>query len=198
MADFAPFSRLSVSGSSTITIIDAVKGFSVLVDELMKTMNIQTRNAEGKPVVDAKAWYPLDAYMPVYKKIETLLGGRGLEKVGAMIPQFANFPSNIRDIHSALAGINVAYHMNHSIDGKVMFNPATGEMLEGIGHVIYQPVEGKNEAVVVCDDLYPCRFNVGLIRGMAQRFQPKATLTHGPHQDCRLKGAATCTYAINW
>lgn len=198
MTDFAPFSRLSVSGSSTITIVDAVKGFSVLVDELMKAMNIQTRNAEGKPVVDPKAWYPLDAYMPVYKKIETLLGGRGLEKVGSMIPQFADFPSNIRDIHSALASIDVAYHMNHRLDGEVMFNPATGEMLEGIGHVRYKPVAGKNEIVMVSDELYPCRFNVGIIRGMAQRFEPTATLTHGPEQSCRLRGAPACTYVVKW
>ncbi len=193
-----PISGITVSGSSTITIIDAVKGFSVLVEELMKTMNIQTRNAEGKPVVDPKAWYPLESYMPVYKKIETLLGGRGLEKVGSMIPQFADFPSNIRDIHSALAAINVAYHMNHRKDGRLMFDPATGEMMEGIGHVRYQPVAGKNEVAMVCDDLYPCRFNVGLIRGMAQRFEPKATLTHGPDQNCRLKGAPNCTYVITW
>ncbi|WP_164020801.1 hypothetical protein [Pyxidicoccus trucidator] len=198
MTDISAYRGITVSGSSTITIIDAVKGFSVLVEELMQTMKIQTRNAEGRPAVDPKAWYPLENYMPVYKKIETLLGGRGLEKVGSMIPQFAEFPPNIRDIHSALAAIDVAYHMNHCKDGKVMFDPSTGEMLEGIGHVRYQPVAGKNEIAVVCDDFYPCRFNVGLIRGMAQRFEPKATLTHGPNQDCRLKGATSCTYVINW
>ncbi|MCY1021087.1 hypothetical protein [Pyxidicoccus sp. MSG2] len=198
MTEYVSISRLAVSGSSTVSIVDAVKGFSVLIEELMKTMKIQTRDAQGRPVVDPTAWYPLENYLPVYKKIETLLGGRGLEKVGSMIPQFAEFPPNIRDIHSAIAGIDVAYHMNHRLDGKPMFNPATGEMLEGIGHVSFQPVAGKNEALVVCDDLYPCRFNVGLIRGMAQRFEPKATLTHGPHQDCRLKGAATCAYLINW
>ncbi|WP_241759155.1 hypothetical protein [Pyxidicoccus parkwayensis] len=188
---------LSVSGSSTISIIDAVKGFSVLVEELMSTMKITTRNSEGKPVVDPAAWYPLEDYMPVYKKIESLLGGRGLEKVGSTIPQFADMPANIRDIHSALASIDVAYHMNHRLDGKPMFNPATGEMVEGIGHVGYQPVDGKNEIHLVCDDMYPCRFNIGLIRGMAQRFQPQAELTHDP-QKCRLKGAATCTYVVTW
>lgn len=192
-----PYRELSVSGSSTISIIDAVKGFSVLVEELMKAMKIQTRNAEGKPAVDPAAWYPLEDYMPVYQKIESLLGGRGLEKVGATIPQFANMPANIRDIHSALASIDLAYHMNHRLNGKVMFNPATGEMLEGIGHVKSQPTPGKNEIVLVCDDMYPCRFNVGLIRGMAQRFQPQAVLSHDPQQ-CRLKGASTCTYVVTW
>ncbi len=36
----------------------------------------------------------------------------------------------------------------------------------------------------------------GLIKGIAQRFEPQATLTHDPHPGCRQKGVASCTYVV--
>lgn len=198
MADTSSLSGITVSGSSALSIIEAVKGFSVLVNELMQVMKLDTRDASGALFIDPKAWYPVENYLTVYKKIDTLLGGRGLEKVGTYVPKNADFPPNIQDIHTALGVLDVGYHMNHRIDGKPMFDPATGQMQEGIGHYRYQPVAGKNEVVMVCDDPYPCRFDQGLLRGMAQRFQPNATVTHGPHQGCRTKGDPSCTYVVNW
>ncbi|WP_223754257.1 hypothetical protein [Myxococcus sp. RHSTA-1-4] len=192
------FKGIQASGSSVYSVVAAIKSFSVLVNELMQDLKVQTRDERGVLVLDTNAWYDLELYLPVYKRIDTLLGGRGLEKVGSFVPQNAVFPPHVKDVQSALASIDIAYHMNHRKDGRDMFNPATGEMMEGIGHYTYQPVAGKNEAVMVCDNPYPCRFDMGLIKGMAQRFQPQATLTHDAHQGCRHKGAASCTYVITW
>ncbi|NMO21654.1 hypothetical protein HPC49_48555 [Pyxidicoccus fallax] len=192
------FTGIQVKGASIYSVVAAINTFSVLVNDLMQAMNVQTRDASGALMIDTNAWYDLDHYMPVYKKIDTLLGGRGLEKVGSFIPKNAEFPPNIQDIHGALASIDVAFHMNHRKDGKPMFNPLTGEMTEGIGHYRYQPVAGKNEALLVCDNPCPCRFDQGLIKGMAQRFQPQATLTHVPDTGCRTKGDASCTYVVTW
>ncbi|QSQ24214.1 hypothetical protein JY651_04395 [Pyxidicoccus parkwayensis] len=197
MADTS-FREYTVSGSSATAILEAVKSFSVLVNELMKVMNVQTRDANGALTLDPTAWYPVDNYLYTYKKIDMLLGARGLEKVGSFIPQNAVFPSNIQDIYSALASIDIAFHMNHRKNGQPMFNLVTGEMLEGIGHYRSEPVDGKNEIRMVCDNPYPCRFDQGLIKGMAQRFQPQATLTHDMHQGCRLKGGKSCTYVVTW
>ncbi|MFP2905942.1 hypothetical protein ACLESD_12960 [Pyxidicoccus sp. 3LFB2] len=198
MADPISLHGITVSGASALAILDAVKSFSVLVNELLQVMKLQTRDASGAPFVDPKAWYPAENYLPVYKKIDTLLGGRGLEKVGSYVPQNAIFPPDIQDLHKALAAIDVAYHMNHRKDGKPMFDPATGQMLEGIGHYQFHPTAGKNEAVLVSDTPYPCRFDLGLIKGMARRFQLQAETTHAPHPGCRLKGAASCTYVVTW
>jgi hypothetical protein len=194
----SPYSNIQVNGASIYSIVMAIKSFTVLVNDLMVAMKVQTRDASGALMLDPNAWYPMDDYLPVYKKIDMLLGGRGLEKVGSYIPQNSVFPPHVKDIHSALGSLDVAFHMNHRKDGRDMFNPATGEMLEGIGHFTYQPVAGKNEARMVCDNPYPCRLDQGIIKGMAQRFEPQATLTHDPDQGCRQKGGASCTYVITW
>lgn len=189
---------ITVSGVSVQSIVDAVRSFSVLVEALLEAMKVPPRSDGGARAVDPNVWYPLEDCMLAYKKIDTLLGGRGLEKVGSMVPKNAVFPANITDVASALQSIDIAFHMNHRRDGKDMFNPVTGEMLEGIGHYEYHPVPGKNEARIVCGHPYPCRFDQGLIRGMAQRFEPNATLTHDPAQGCRQKGAESCTYIVTW
>jgi hypothetical protein len=198
MAAPPSFPGITVSGTSAQSILAAVKGFSVLVNELMSVMKVQTRNAAGVLAVDPKDWYPLDDYLVVYRKIDTLLGGRGLEKVGTFVPQNVVFPPNVQDVPSALASIDIAYYMNHRKDGRDMFNPATGERVEGIGHYRYERVAGKNEAILVCDNPYPCRFDQGLIKGMARRFQPQAELTHDPSHGCRQKGDPSCTYVVSW
>ncbi|UJR85230.1 hypothetical protein [Sandaracinus amylolyticus] len=193
-----PLSNITVSGASVVSIVQAVKGFSVLVSTLLEVMKVQTRDATGALAVDPNAWYPVRDYLIAYKKIDTLLGGRGLEKVGSLIPSHAVFPPNIKDVRGALASIDVAFHMNHKLDGAPMFDPSTGTMLEGIGHYGYQAVPGKNEARLVCGNPYPCRFDLGLIRGMAQRFEPGATVTHDANEGCRAKGGESCTYVVSW
>jgi hypothetical protein len=79
-----------------------------------------------------------------------------------------------------------------------MFDPVTGQMLEGIGHYVYQAVEGKKEIVMTCENPYPCRFDLGIIKGMAQRFEPTASITHDTTKGCRKKGAESCTYVVTW
>ncbi|WP_426753959.1 hypothetical protein [Myxococcus sp. Y35] len=198
MTTDSPWQGIAASGASVASVVEAVKSFSVLLGVLLETMKVQTRDAEGHLTIDVNAWYPLEDYLRAYKKIDTLLGGRGLEKVGSIVPRTAVFPANITDVRSALASIDVAYHMNHRKDGKGMFNPVTGEKTEGIGHYVLHPVDGKNEAHMVVSNPYPCRFDMGLIKGMAQRFAPQATLTHDPSAGCRQKGASACTYIIQW
>ncbi|WP_044889542.1 hypothetical protein [Myxococcus hansupus] len=198
MTPDSPWRGIAASGASVASVVEAVKSFSVLLGVLLETMKVQARDAQGNLVIDVNTWYPLEDYLQAYKKIDSLLGGRGLEKVGSIVPQKAVFPANIRDIRSALASIDVAYHMNHRKDGKDMFNPVTGTMLDGIGHYAFQAVEGKNEAHLVVSNPYPCRFDMGLIKGMAQRFEPQATLTHDVSAGCRHKGASACTYVVQW
>ncbi|MFP2957116.1 hypothetical protein ACLEPN_04585 [Myxococcus sp. 1LA] len=198
MSTDSPWRGITASGASVASVVEAVKSFSVLLGVLLETMKVQSRDANGQLTVDDNGWYPLEDYLQAYKKIDSLLGGRGLEKVGSIVPQKAVFPANINDVRSALASIDVAYHMNHRKDGRGMFNPVTGEKLEGIGHYHFHPVEGRNEARIVLDNPYPCRFDMGLVKGMAQRFAPDATLTHDPSAGCRQKGASSCTYVVTW
>jgi hypothetical protein len=191
------FRGITVTGASVRTIVHAVRSFSVLVDTLHEVMKVDTRDASGARAIDPNVWYPLADYMVAYKKIDTLLGGRGLEKVGSLVPQNVVFPANISDVHGVLASCDIAFHLNHARDGKVMFDQASG-MLEGIGHYHYHPSAGRSEGRMVAANPYPCRFDLGLLRGMAQRFAPEATVVHDAQQGCRLKGAESCTYHVSW
>ncbi|MBZ4400187.1 hypothetical protein [Myxococcus sp. AS-1-15] len=189
---------VTVTGASVASIVEAIQSFTVLVNALLDVMKVPARGAGAERAIDVTAWYPLEDYLQAYRKIDSLLGGRGLEKVGSMIPKNAVFPSDITDIHKGLASIDIAFHMNHRKNGRSMFNPLTGEMADGIGHYSYSAVPGKNEGHVVCGNPYPCRFDQGLIKGMAQRFMPHAVVTHDPDQGCRQKGGASCTFIVTW
>ncbi|WP_338870049.1 hypothetical protein [Myxococcus stipitatus] len=198
MSQFSYEPGITVTGVSVASIVEAIQSFSVLVNTLLDVMKVPARGAAGERAIDPNVWYPMEDYLLAYKKIDTLLGGRGLEKVGTMIPKNAVFPANITDIHKALASLDVAFHMNHRKNGKDMFNPVTGEMLEGIGHYTYTAAPGKNEGTVVCNNPYPCRFDQGLVKGMAQRFMPEAVVTHDASHGCRQKGADSCTFVVTW
>lgn len=93
---------------------------------------------------------------------------------------------------------DVAYHMNHRRNGQLMFNPATGVMLEGIGHYGYKREPGERKIISVCDNPYPCKLDHGILTTVARRFQLRALVTHDDTKPCRAKGGNDCTYVVTW
>jgi len=88
--------------------------------------------------------------------------------------------------------------MNHRKNGRVLFNPDSGEMSEGIGHYGYSELKGKNSIVSVCENPYPCTFDEGILISMAKKFEPSAMILHDNTKPCRRKGGDSCTYIISW
>ena len=75
--------------------------------------------------------------------------------IGKAIINSAQFPP-IKGLEEGLRSMNVAYHLNHRVDGKIMFNPENGRMTEGIGHYALTEFDGeKKQAVMVCKNPYP-------------------------------------------
>jgi hypothetical protein len=107
------------------------------------------------------------------------------------------FPPGIQDAHGVLQLLDKIYHMNHARDGVVMFDAATGKQLDGIGHYLYEGRAGDREALMVCDNPYPCRFDLGLFQGFVARFEPGVKVTHEPG-GCRAHGDAVCRYRARW
>ena len=120
-----------------------------------------------------------------------------LQDIGAAIPRNVFLPPSITDVVSVLQAIDVAFHMNHRKNGQVMFDPATGRMLEGIGHYTSR-IEGPRRIAVVCENSYPCAFDRGLVTAFAQRFAPNAKGVHDDSAPCRAKGANSCTNVVTW
>jgi hypothetical protein len=79
-----------------------------------------------------------------------------------------------------------------------MFNPATGELLSGIGSVSCQFNGADRKATLVFANPYPCEFDRGLVSALANRFEPMARTVHDNAAPCRKKGGPSCTYHVSW
>ncbi|HOV14530.1 MAG TPA: hypothetical protein PK771_09625, partial [Spirochaetota bacterium] len=100
--------------------------------------------------------------------------------------------------HSAIQSIDIAYHLNHRKNGKVLFDTQNGKMFEGIGHYGYEKVDDKNMIICECKNPYPCAFDKGIITAMAQKFESKAKVIHDDSKPCRKNGTDSCTYIVTW
>jgi hypothetical protein len=179
---------ITVYGQTTSVFVDVLKSFAVLQQAMLEALGVRE--------VEPDKWYPQEGILRAYQKVDLMLGARGLERFGRQVPPFVVFPPGIDDAHVVLENFDVIYHLNHRRDGVVMFDLATREMTEGIGHYHYERV-GEREALVRCDNPYPCRFDMGLTHGFAARFAPDVAVTHEPGE-CRSKGGQACLYRVRW
>jgi hypothetical protein len=188
---------VEVAGASLAAIVDGFKKYPTVAMKHLSRYGLLA--GQGKQLeVDKNNWYPLENWLAAYEEIAREIGTNSLYSIGKGIPEAVPFPPEVKDIHACLAAIDVVYHLNHRKDGKVMFNPQTGEMLEGIGHYKYQPVANEKRIVFVAEVPYPCEFDRGLVTAMAARFEPMSVTTHDNDAPCRKKGADSCTYVVRW
>jgi hypothetical protein len=188
---------IEVYGASIDAIVDAFKLFPSIV--LKRLLNYGIGTLRGKDVViDREAWYPLTNWLAAYESIAKEIGPRALVQIGQHIPKHAPFPPSINDIHGAMASMDAAYHMNHRKGGRVMFDPATGQMLSGIGNYGYAPVPRERRIISTCENPYPCDFDRGIITTLSQRFEKASRVTHDDGAPCRKNGADSCKYIIAW
>jgi hypothetical protein len=187
-------SSIEVSGHSLGAIVEGFKAFRSVALKVMAQHGLTGKKAG----IDTAAWYPLGGFLKAYNAIALEVGTNVLFDIGESIPRNAKFPDSINDIDSAMRANDVAYHMNHRKSGVAMFNPATGVMLEGIGHYGYRRDGGERKIVVVCDNPYPCRFDHGILNAMAKRFELRSSVSHDDSKTCRAKGGLACTYVVSW
>ena len=179
---------ITVAGYTIRVFLEALRSFPVLRESFLEVL--------GVVEIHDHMWLAQEQLLLGYQKVDYLLGGRGLERFGAQVPSLVALPPELGDPHAVLAQLDAVFHQHHSRDGVPMLDPAIGEQLEGIGHYRYER-SGEREAVIVADNAYPCRFDLGLCRGFAARFEPGCTSTHEPGS-CRVEGDPSCTYRIRW
>lgn len=153
---------------------------------------------DGNFVPDGRPWWPLNSYLGALSKINEVVGTSKMLEIGKLVHKHASLPPSLTDIHSAFQSIDVAYHLNHRKDGVVMFDLASGRMLEGIGH--YRPKRNPHadRMTVVCETPYPCDVDRGILWGFALRFETRAFVEHVSSSPCRKNGAASCTFSVSW
>jgi hypothetical protein len=186
---------IEVNGQTVYSIVDGFSDFKFLATRFLRQENLG-RNGVLKP----DAWYSQAAWLRAFESIAREVGQAVLYQIGLVIPRNAKIPaSSFPTIDAAIQAIDVGYHMNHRKKGVVMFDPATGTMLEGIGHYGFErPPGNKKEVLSVCNNPYPCAFDRGILTTFACFVHPSADVVHDDAEPCRNKGADSCSYIVRW
>lgn len=192
MAEFIAFNpKVEVNGQTVLSVVDG---------STIKKSALKFLSKCGIDDPQPGRWYSQQSWLDAFRAIATEVGHLTLFQIGKKIPENADWPPQVKDIHGALASIDVAYHMNHRLDGRPLFDPATGAMAEGIGHYGYRRVD-EHSARMTCNNPYPCDFDRGIIESAANKFKPagfRVSVVHESPDVCRMHGADTCTYAVSW
>jgi len=166
--------------------------------EREKRINILIKNGID---IERKDWFNQQNWLDSFKDIAISLGETNLFLIGKAITDNAKFPP-IKDLEEGLRAIDIAYHMNHRLNGEVMYDEATGKMMEGIGH--YKLIEFSSQdktAVIECDNPYPSKFDEGIIAQIVRKYKPegaKEKVNLDTTKETRTRGANSCTYNISW
>lgn len=193
MAEFVAFDpRVEVNGEAILSVVDGAT---------MKGIAIAILARHGITEPRPGTWHSQQPWLNSFREIYASIGANTCYQIGRKIPENATFPPDIDHLEKALQSIDVAYHLNHRIDGEILFDPSTGRMQEGIGHYGYEKI-GPRSVRMVCHNPYPCDFDRGIIDAMARKFKPNGSLfvkvTHDDTAPCRKKGADACTYMVEW
>lgn len=186
------------SGIGIRVIVNAFGPFAVLASSILLEEGVGKAGRDGLLDIHPDQWYPIDGFLRALKRIASEVAENVVVQVGQGIPKNAKFPPDMNTIEKGLSSIDMAYHLGHRKGGKLMFDPVTGAMQEGIGHFTYTKLDGKNEIHIGCDSVYPCAMDIGLVRAMSLRFQPKAVVVHEDKQNCRDLTGKRCNYIVTW
>ena len=150
---------------------------------------------------DEKEWFNQQKWLNAFKEITDKFGEMNLFLIGKAIIDSAKFPP-INDLEEGLKSIDIAYHMNHRIDGKIMFDQKTGKLLEGIGHYkLVEYNENEKTAIMICNNPYPSKFDEGIITQIVRKFKrsgSQESVKLDTSKESRKFGADSCTYIITW
>ncbi|MBK9975132.1 MAG: hypothetical protein IPP14_10210 [Planctomycetes bacterium] len=146
--------------SSPSVQVDGRSVIAVTNGMLVRSLARELLESEGLAEVATVPWVSHQSWLNVYRRIQLNLGADTLYAIGRRIPYSAEFPDEqMTDVPSALAAIDVAYHMAHR----------GGE----IG--VYKYVDaGPEHYQIHCDNPYPNVFDLGIVMSLVERFRGRA------------------------
>jgi len=185
---------ISVNKQTVISVIKALPVGEKMRKDLLKRNNIE---------IDSDAeWFSQQDWLNCFSDIQNLWGERVLFLIGRAIVRNAKFPK-INSLKDALEKLDIAYHLNHCKDNKIMYDADKNFMMEGIGHYkLVKYDENEKKAIVVCDNPYPSMFDLGILDELVKRFSMDENLNAKVYLDStketRRTGGKTCTYIVEW
>jgi len=191
MAQFIAYNKeAEVNGQTIMSLIKGMTGYEATALKILEKNGISS--------ITENDWYPQQAWLNAFKEIAEKIGAQTLMSIGTKIIESAQWPPQVKSVEDALGSVDIAYHMNHRINGKVLFDPKSGVMLEGIGHYYFEKVSA-NEFRLTCDNPYPCDFDKGIIKGVVNRFKSplsKVEFMENSKVVCRKTGGNRCVHII--
>ncbi|WP_205596822.1 4-vinyl reductase [Halostella salina] len=137
----------------------------------------------GIEELDPDEWYPLKVPLAMLYDMRDDYGESSMQNMGRHIPEHVEFPPDIEGVEEALRSVDQAYQHNHrGID---------------IGSYEFEKVS-ENEGKMVCENPYPCEFDQGLLRGVAEQFTDSFVDVEEVGDECRAEGGQRCTYRVTW
>ena len=193
MAEYKVFESNIEAGGNELPIVALGTLGQMRKKEIIEKYGLKTN--EG-------AWNDLQSLLSAMKEVAESVGEMNLFLIGKEVVDATAFPP-MDSLESALRSIDIAYHMNHRKNGKVMFDPDTGTMTEGIGHYELKSFDAiGRKAEMVCKTPYPSKFEEGLIVQIVRKFKPKGSLLPRVELDTtketRRDGGESCTFKISW
>jgi len=184
---------IEVMGKNIGATLDGMWAIKAMAEDILASVGLENI------VTDEDHWYSQQLWLDAFKIIAGKTGDATLRQIGKNIMDNAVLPP-MSGIEEALELMDVAYHMNYrNARGEVLFDPNRAKpMLEGIGHYKCQKVPGENKAFMICDDPYPCPYDLGIITSFAQRFEKKAKVQHDDGYGCKHEGNNACRYIVTW
>lgn len=183
MAPYEAFDQeAEVNGQTVLTVVEEAMGrFS----ESYRERALQALADEGIDDPAPDEWYPQQAWLNAFEVIAEDLEPHVLDRLGEQIPAVADWPTDITTVPEGLGSIDTAYQRNHR-DGE-------------IGSYTFEHI-GDQTGTVTCHTPYPCPFDRGLIRGVAQQYATVNAFVfiEETGAECRRTGGDTCTYTVHW
>ncbi len=193
MAQFEVLNKnVEVNREAVMSVVNSMEKNKECRKEILMNNGIDIQNKE---------WVNQQKWLDAFEEITESLGDMNVFLIGKAIIKNAKFPP-IKDLEDGLKAIDVAYHMNHRLHGKIMFDPASGKKLKGIGNYnLVEFNEKERMAVMVCDNPYPSKFDEGIITQIVRKFKPpgsRENVTLDESKTNRTMGGDSCNYLINW
>ncbi|WP_394849902.1 serine/threonine protein kinase [Pendulispora brunnea] len=158
------------------------------------------RFTEQGLVLNPGPWWPVVPYARALHEIAAVDGSTKTFELQKLIYRHVSSRKGDpggEDIHTAFAMADARFHASHRKGGQPMYDPTSGRMLEGIGHIRYHGEPGENFIALECDNWVPCDMQRGAQFFIARRYEPHALVEHASGS-CRKRGDASCTYHITW
>ncbi|HVP38954.1 MAG TPA: hypothetical protein VMS93_07190 [Candidatus Saccharimonadales bacterium] len=179
MAQFQAFAPgVQVDGAAVLAVVQELEDLGGIGQRILARHGIVSPQPGS--------WYSQQAWLDAFREIAEKTGPATLRGIGRRIPETAVWPPEVSSIEAALGSIDLAYHLNHR----------GGE----IGHYRFE-LAGPRSARLVCENPYPCAFDLGIVERTAAKFAPAGVnpvVKHDDTRECRQHGAEGCTYLVTW